>query len=153
MTHPSRSQEQLDAEELVLVTLGKQLRTPIEPSRVDLPGGSHVHVDGVSEHPTIFVEVFAHQGALKGGQRHKVAGDILKLATLGNTHPDARLVLAFADDIAATSVRNKGWLAEAVSMWGIEVVVVDLPSEVREGLSAAQLRQVMINPEAPPLDG
>lgn len=113
---------------------------------MDLPSGSYAHVDGVSEHPWIFVEVFAHQGALKGGQRHKVAGDVLKLVTLGKAQPEARLILAFADEAAAMSVRNKGWLAEAVSTWGIEVFVVDLPSEVREGLTSAQLRQVMINP-------
>lgn len=37
-------------------------------------------VDGVSAEPPVFVEVFAHQGPLKGGQRHKIAGDVLKLS-------------------------------------------------------------------------
>jgi hypothetical protein len=76
-----------------------------------------------------------------------VARDVLKLVTLGKSYPSAHLVLAFADETAARSVRNKGWLAEAVSTWGIEVVVVDLPDEVLEGLREAQLRQVMVNPE------
>lgn len=152
VTHPSSSHEQAAVEVLILEALGERLGAQVTPRRVDLPGGSYVNVDGVSDNPPVFVEVFAHQGALKGGQRHKVAGDVLKLATLGKAHSEARLVLAFADEIAATSVRNKGWLAEAVSTWGIEVVVVDLPAEVREGLNAAQLRQVMINPDTAGVD-
>lgn len=94
----------------------------------------------------MFVEVFAHQGPLKGGQRHKIAGDVLKLVTLGKARPAARLVLAFADEDAAKQVKNKGWLAEAVVTWGIEVLVIDLPDDVREGLRGAQRRQVMVNP-------
>lgn len=146
MQHPSSSHEQTAAEEPVLKAVSEQLGAAVEPTRVDFPGGSYVNVDGVSRDPLVFVEVFAHQGALKGGQRHKVAGDVLKLVTLGKLHPDARLILAFADEIAAGSVRNKGWLAEAVVTWGVEVVVADLPDEVLEGLRAAQLRQMMVNP-------
>lgn len=147
VSHPSSSHEQTEAEALILKVVGRRLGTMIAPKRVDFPGGSYVHVDGVSEAPPVFVEVFAHQGALKGGQRHKVAGDVLKLVTLGKAYPAAHLVLAFADEEAAKQVINTGWLAEAVTTWGIEVMVVDLPSEILEGLRAAQLRQVMINPE------
>lgn len=150
MTHPSSSHEQTAAEALVLEAVGKRLGTAVAPARVNFPGGSYVNVDGVSEDPLVFVEVFSHQGALKGGQRHKVAGDVLKLVTLGKAYPTARLALAFADEAAADSVRNKGWLAEAVVTWAIEVVVADLPDVVLEGLRAAQLRQVMMNPE--PID-
>lgn len=150
MTHPSSSHEQTAAEGLVLDTLSDRLGAQLAPQRVDLAGGSYMNVDGVSDDPQVFVEVFAHQGALKGGQRHKVAGDVLKLVTLSKAHPEARLVLAFADAVAAKSVQNKGWLAETVVTWGIEVIVVDLPADVRAGLNAAQLRQVMTNPD--PLD-
>ena len=41
-------------------------------------------------------------------------------------------------------MRNKGGLAEAVITRGIEATVVDLPSEVREGLATAQLRQMRL---------
>lgn len=146
MSHPSSSHEQREAEALILEAIGERLQTPVAPKRVNLPGGSYVDVDGVSEEPPVFVEVYAHQGLLKGGQRHKIAGDVLKLVTLGKAHPPARLVLAFADDVTARQVRNKGWLAEAVVTWGIEVEVLRLPAEVLDGLRAAQLRQVMTNP-------
>jgi hypothetical protein len=132
---------------LILVAVGDRLVTPVAPARVDLPRGSYVNVDGMSEEPPVFVEVFAHQGALKGGQRHKIAGDVLKLVTLCKFYPTARLVIALASVDAARSLRNRSWLAEAVATWGIEVVVVDLPEAVIESLRVAQLRQVMINPK------
>lgn len=37
------------------------------------------------------------------------------------------------------------WLAEALSSWGIEVLVVGLDDAVRAGLRDAQVRQVMVN--------
>ena len=45
----------------------------------------------------MLVECFAHVGAMKGGQRHKVATDALKLITLGRGKPGARLLLALAN--------------------------------------------------------
>jgi hypothetical protein len=38
--------------------------------------GASVDVDGVAEDGSVLVEVFAHQGPLKGGRRHKIATDI-----------------------------------------------------------------------------
>jgi hypothetical protein len=58
-------------------------------------------------------------------------------------------VLAFADSLAAASVTGRGWLAEALATWEIEVVVVDLEDNVRTGLNAAQVRQRMVNSAAP----
>jgi len=144
--HPSSSHEQQSAERLILGAVSLHLGSKVTPRRVDLPGGAYVNVDGVADEPPVFVEVYAHQGRLRGGQRHKIAGDILKLLTLGKAHPGARLVLAFADIEVAGQVQNKGWLAEAIRTWSVEVFVADLPVEVREGLRAAQGRQVMVNP-------
>ena len=41
-------------------------------------------------------------------------------------------------------------MAEALSAWGVEALVVTLESDVREGIRAAQTQQVMVNPSAPP---
>ena len=117
--HPSDSAEQRDAEARILAAVGKKLGdVDVKPKRVDLPGGTFVAVDGVAEEPSTFVEVYAHLGPLRGGQVHKVAQDTLKLVTLGRAHPDAHLVLAFADKDAAAHVTGSGWLAEAVETWG-----------------------------------
>lgn len=118
---------------------------PLEPKSLTLAGGARVDVDGVAPNETVFVEAFAHQGRMRGSQPKKVAQDALKLITLRREHPGARLVLAFADSLAAASVTGKGWLAEALASWKIEIVVVDLETDVRTGLNAAQVRQRMIN--------
>ena len=146
MTHASSSQEQRDAEPLIREGVARHLGGPALASRVlRLDGGSRVDVDGVSEDESVLVEIFAHQGRLRGGQYGKVARDALKLITLARTRPGSKLVLAFADEDAARCATGKSWLAEALKTWGIEVVVVPLDDKVREGLHAAQVRQVMIN--------
>jgi hypothetical protein len=145
--HPSDSAEQRDAEARILAAVGEKLGgVEVKPKRVDLPGGTYVAVDGVADQPNTFVEVYAHLGPLRGGQVHKVAQDILKLVTLGRAHPEAHLVLAFADEDAAAHVSGTGWLAEAVETWGVEVIVVELPEDIRAAIQSAQLRQVMVNP-------
>jgi len=108
-----------------------------------LGGGSRVDVDGVSEDESVLVEIFAHQGRLRGGQYGKVARDALKLITLARTRPGSKLVLAFTDEDAARCVTGKSWLAEALKTWGHRSCRLD--DKVREGLHAAQVRQVMIN--------
>lgn len=113
---------------------------------MQLPGGARVDVDGVADAPLTFVEVFAHQGALRGGQHHKVSTDALKLITLGRAFPDARLILAFGDDAACRSLLGRSWKAEALRTWGVEVFVAQIDEQTRDGLLAAQVRQRMVNP-------
>ena len=107
-----------------------------------------MNVDGVADEPLTFVEVFAHQGQLKGGQHHKVSTDALKLVTLGRVYPQARLILAFGDQAATSTLSGGGWKAEALRTWGIEVFVADIDEDVRAGLRDAQVRQRMVNPPA-----
>ena len=89
---------------------------------------------------------------MKGSQPKKVAQDALKLIPLRRTYPGARVVLAFGDELAARSVLGKGWLAEALQTWDVEVRVVELDQEVREQIAGAQVRQQMMNPPLPPED-
>lgn len=146
-THVSDSSEQRAAEAVMLALAGEQLGVTLAPRRVYLPGRSYVDVDGVADEPLTFVEAFARQGAAKGGQVHKLKGDTLKLVMLRQSHPHARLVLLFASAEAAAKVRT-GWLGEAVTTFGIEVLVVDVGDEMRAALKAAQARQIMVNPTA-----
>ena len=122
----------------------------LEPTTVELDLGAKVQVDGAAANESVFVEIFARQGALKGGQRHKIATDALKLITLGRSRPNARLIIAFADDEAAAYATKGTWLSEALKTWGITVLVVELDEVVRDGIKAAQLRQIMVNPAADP---
>jgi hypothetical protein len=132
---------------LILAGVAAEVEVALGPQSISLPDGAQVDVDGVADDHSVLVEVFARQGRLKGAQFHKVARDALKLITLGRVYPDARLILAFGDQEAANCVTAKSWLAEALRTWGVDVVVVELDDDVRDGLRAAQTRQVMVNPD------
>ena len=52
-----------------------------------------------------------------------------------------KLIIAFADQQAAKSFLGKSWKAEALRLWSIDVVVVELTADVRSGITDAQVRQ------------
>ncbi|MDA0167029.1 hypothetical protein OM076_42605 [Solirubrobacter ginsenosidimutans] len=114
---------------------------PLSKQRVDLANGTWCEVDGVSADGNVLVEAFAHQGKMIGSQPKKVSEDAFKLVTIAKTRTAARLMIAFADDVAAQSFMGKSWKAEALRAWGIEVVVVELHGDIRAGISSAQVRQ------------
>jgi hypothetical protein len=149
VVYQSDSDVQREAEPVILAGVSAQLGVGLVPRSLRLPGGARVDVDGAAEDESVFVEVFAHQGRLRGGQFHKVARDALKLITVGRGKPTARLILAFGDKEAAASVTGGSWLAEALSVWKVEVFVVELDDAIRGDLRAAQARQVMINQPVP----
>jgi hypothetical protein len=68
VAHPSDSQEQRSAEGLILSAVSAGVGTELIPRSLKLDGGARVDVDGVSPDETVFVEVIAHQGRLKGAQ-------------------------------------------------------------------------------------
>ena len=148
MAHLSDSIVQREAEALIRQRVADAVGKPLAPARVKLDSGASVEVDAMAPDGSVFGEIFARQGALKGGQRHKVAADALKLITLGRTRPSAELFLAFADEQAAAYASKGTWLSEALVLWNVKVLVVDLDETVRDGIRAAQLRQVMVNPTA-----
>lgn len=150
MTHQSHSEEQLLAEPLIVAGVGAEFGVELAPATLVLNDGARVDVDGVDVERTTFVETFARQGRLKGGQYKKVAWDALKLITIARSRPDAVLALGFASQDAADCVTGKSWLAEALRTWGVKVIVVDLGQAVRDSILLAQARQIMVNPDAPP---
>ena len=150
MAHKSNSEEQQAAEPIILAGAAAQLGVNLAPAALKLPGGAQVRVDGVADDGSVLVEVFAHQGLLRGAQFHKVARDALKLITVARGRGfGTRLVIAFGDVAAADCVTGKSWLAEALRTWDVEVVVVDIEDELRATVASAQLRQIMVNPAAP----
>jgi hypothetical protein len=152
MPHQSDSSAQRDAEPLIREKIAEHIHQELSPATVQLPSGASVQVDGATSDESVFLEIFAHQGPLKGGQRHKVATDALKLITLGRSRPEAQLIIAFGDSEAAAYATKGTWLSEALATWGIAVLVVELDQAVRDGIRAAQVRQEMVNPAAPPRD-
>src|SRR5690348_9739384 len=117
MAHDSDSAVQLEAELAILAEVSVTLGKPLVKRRVNPPGGAWVEVDGVDPEMTLFVEAFAHQGSMKGGQKRKVALDVLKLITLQRLYPSAAAVLAFSDKEAEESI--SGWLRESINTWQV----------------------------------
>jgi hypothetical protein len=141
---PGDSTEQQNAEALMLAALSAQIGTDLAPRKIPLPEGSLLAIDGVSDEPPVLCEAFAHQGKLKSGQSKKVASDALKLAVaarLALLPGEPRLILLFSDPVAAASYVGKSWTAQALRSFGIEVVVIELPNDVRTELLQAQNRQ------------
>jgi hypothetical protein len=149
VAHLSDSSVQLAAEVEIRAALQDEFGPGLKPDTVLIDGATPVKVDGVSDDERVFVEIFAHQGPLKGGQRRKVALDVLKLITIGREHPDAQLVIALADETAAASLKSNTWLATALRLWKIDVVVVPITDDTRAQLVDAQVGQRMDNAGAP----
>ena len=138
MAHDSDSTIQRDAERSARDVLAKALGKPLAPRTVRLGGGALVQVDAVAADESVFAEILAHHGPLKGGQRHKIATDALKLITIARDRPSAALILAFLDHEAAEHATRGTWLAEALAVWNIRVTVIEVEARVRDAIRAAQ---------------
>ncbi|MER6590370.1 hypothetical protein ABT214_00575 [Micromonospora purpureochromogenes] len=137
------SSVQRHAESVMLGLLGVRLGCALSPRRFVLEDGSRVEVDGADENLTVLVEAWAHQGPPKSAQKHKVLADAFRLMFVASSLPTPpRLVLCLSDPEAAhhfTTARS--WAATALREFGVEVEVVEVPTEVRSQILAAQQRQ------------
>jgi hypothetical protein len=141
-TPPGDSSVQREAETVMLAAFAEHLNVRLEARRIRLSGGDYVDVDGVSDHPRILVEAWAHQGPPKSAQRNKVLADAFKLAYLERElGPPVRLVLLFSDAEAARQFRGRSWYASAIRQIGIEIALVELPEALRARVQDAQRRQ------------
>ena len=145
--HVSDSAVQRRAEEVIRSLLAARLGVDLAPATIKLAAGAPVQVDAASADRRILAEIFARQGALKGGQQKKVAIDTLKLITIRQERPDTTLVIAFADPAAAAYATGRGWLAQALRTWHVDVEILDIPQHLREEILAAQAGQKMVNIE------
>ena len=134
----SDSAVQRKAEAIIRDRLSELLGMPLEPREIKLAAGASVHVDAVSADGTVLAEIFARQGELKGGQQKKVAIDTLKLITIRRERSEAKLYIAFADREASRYATGGGWVAQALRAWKVEVVVIDIPPELRDEIRAAR---------------
>lgn len=142
-SHPSDSSAQIVAEAAILDLLGESIGVPLSQNAKVAIGSSEVQPDGMAADGSVVVEVFAHIGKLRGGQRHKVSTDALKLLAIRESRPNARLILVFADEEAAASV--SGWKAETLKANGVEIHTVDLDPAERTMIETAQAQQKMVN--------
>jgi hypothetical protein len=101
-----------------------------------------LEIDGYCDAPRILCEAWAHVGGAKSAQKNKVIADAMKFIYAASlAQVPARLLLVFADAVAASRFRGKSWIAQALQAKGIETHVVELPSDARERILSAQVRQ------------
>ena len=145
-TAPGDSSAQREAEAVILSSLSTKLGIDLGKRKFEVEGG-WLEIDGVGgAPPTILVEVWAHLGKPKSAQKSKVMKDAFKLLYASSLltrqgFPKPRLMLAFADEDAASHFRGDSWMAHALDAQGIECVVSALPSDVRASVLHAQKRQ------------
>lgn len=135
------SAEQRAAERVLLALLSEKLGVVLAPLKLTPPDGLWaLELDGACD--TVLCEIYAHIGKLKPAQEHKVLHDAAKLRyaerLLGSPR---RKLLLFADRLAAAPFLDKRWKAQALAADGIEIVVVELPQDLREQVRLAQTRQ------------
>lgn len=135
------SHEQQAAEALMIAALAETIGQRLSPRRFAMPDGSTVDVDGSTDDASVLVEALAHQGRSREGQVRKVTSDAFKLAFVGEIVSAKRRIVLMSDPEAARRFRGRSWRAEAFRHFGVEIVVVDLPPEIVEGLRKAQVRQ------------
>lgn len=136
------SRVQQAAEAVILGLLSGMLSIVLAPTRLHLPAGEYVDVDGVAADPPVLVEVWAHQGRPKVAQKHKVLADALKRIHVGDQLDQGhRRILCFSDDAAAAPFTGRTWYAAALRAYRVDVIVVDLPADWRTRIRDAQQAQ------------
>ena len=144
--HQSNSSEQQTAEEYMLRSLQEELGLEFDTEAI-LPIDIGVKPDAIDPINKVVVEAYARIGEVKGGQLHKIKGDILKLALIEKKLGSGwRKIMCFASDEAAKYVQGNSWVAEAAREFNIEIHVVYLPDEQKNNVITAQKRQRMVNP-------
>lgn len=145
--HLSSSAVQTRAETEIVCALARKWGIELvpQPDKIPLGGGVYVEVDGATPDLSVVVEAYARQGKLKGAQPKKIAQDILKLALLKRESGRelTRAVIAFASQKARDSI--SGWIQQAAVAFDIELIVVEIPEQLRAEIRAAQHRQIMVN--------
>lgn len=148
MTKPrtaSDSSEQRSAEPYILAAVGERFGVELEKKSIALDGDSQaMEIDGYAPDPPVLCEAWAHVGKPKGGQPLKVMNDALKLVLARSVlcdPPGCRTILAFSDEDAAAPFKGDSWRAAALRRLNIEVLVVNLPPDIRDSVVAAQKRQ------------
>jgi hypothetical protein len=140
--HPGDSAEQRECEEHILRAVSREVGCSLKKHRLSLPNGGVLEIDGCNTRSGVLCEAWAHQAKVRPAQKGKVVTDVAKLYLAGQTFSrETRRILAFADDTPARWFRGKSWMAELVRSMKIEIMVVNIPDDVRARVCAAQVRQ------------
>ena len=140
--HPSDSSEQQLAHKEILSLLNQKHQLNLESRKV-LINDTLFQVDGYSENPPILCEIYSRIGRMKVAQHNKIGKDILKMLLIEKMQNKTfRKIIAFADEEAARSFSGgESWYSKLKDTFNIEILIIDIPSKLKESLLSAQKRQ------------
>ena len=150
-TNHSSSHEQMRAETWLFSRTQELLKIPLEKNpRIPLAndGLTYIQPDIYSEEHCVVGEIFAHVGKPKKAQDNKIANDILKMLLLEKVMgKEYRKIIVVCDEKEAKKLRGKSALAESIRLFGIEIMLIEIDSEMKMEILQAQARQKMVNQE------
>ena len=104
----------------------------------------YIKPDFYSEEKRIVGEIHTHKGSLKPAQRHKVAGDVLKMLLLDKVHDTTYTkYIVVCSDEEEKQLKGSSHLAFTLKTFEIEVEKITLPEELDKKLEETMKNQDM----------
>lgn len=142
----SNSFEQQMAEQIIFEKVQNWLNKNLKENAKILVGKTYMQPDFYSKEDGIIGEIFAHIGKPKKGQDNKIANDILKMLLLEKLEKRTyRKIIVVCDEQEMKKITGTSVLAECIRQFDIEVKMINIETDLRTMLIAAQKRQRMIN--------
>lgn len=108
----------------------------------------YIKPDFYSEEKRIVGEIHTHKGRLKPAQRHKVAGDILKMLLLDKVHDTKyKKYIVVCSDEEEKQLKGSSHLAFTLKTFEIEVKKIALSEEQEKELEETMKKQDMYGKE------
>lgn len=141
-THPSDSTEQQLAHNEILKLINDNYKFNLVSQKV-LLDNTLFQVDGYSDNPPILCEIYSRIGKMKVAQHNKISKDILKMLLIEKlSGKKFKKIIGFADEEAAQPfLDGESWYAKLKEQFDIEVLVIQIPEELKNSILQAQKRQ------------
>lgn len=143
--HKSSSHEQMQAEEIICRIVESILDTKLERNKkIFLSDNPYTFIqpDFYSEKYNVIGEIFAHIGKPKKSQNNKISNDVLKMLLLEKIQKKTyRKIIVVCDTEEEKTLTGQSVLAESIRQFDVEIMRVELDSEMRDRIIAAQERQ------------
>ena len=147
--HKSSSHIQAKAEEVIFSQIEKLFNIRFEKNKkLYLADNAFTYMqpDFYSEEQLIVGEIFAHIGKPKKAQDNKVANDILKMLLLEKiTGKQYRKIVVVCDTTEKKKLEGKSVLAESIRQFGIEILYIEIDTNMKQQIMDAQELQKMTN--------
>ena len=147
--HKSSSHIQTKAEEVIFSQIEKLFNIRFEKNKkIYLADNAFTYMqpDFYSEEQLIVGEIFAHIGKPKKAQDNKVANDILKMLLLEKTTgKQYRKIIVVCDTDEKKKLEGKSLLSESIRQFGVEILYVEIDTNLKQQIMDAQELQKMTN--------